>query len=101
MLDRWEAMLAEVSADRDSRLVEILLAAQGLADEMCSAIFDRMGLTVVRDDKSLTVSGRGLRYVFPLRGDNVPLKYDNHNKGRRKKVLLPRPQRLARGEQLR
>lgn len=82
MLDRWEAMLAENSTDR-----EILLAAQELADEMCSVIFDRMGLTVMKDDKSLTVSGRGLRYIFPLRGDNVPMKYNNHNRGRRRREV--------------
>lgn len=80
MLDRWDALRADEAMDSDT-----VSAAQALADEMCSAIIDRMGLTVVRDEKSLVVVGRGLRYVFPLRGDNIPLKYDDHNRSEYRK----------------
>jgi hypothetical protein len=80
MLDRWDALRADEEMDSDT-----VSAAQALADEMCQAIIDRMGLTVVRDEKSLVVVGRGLRYVFPLRGDNIPLKYDDHNRSEYRK----------------
>jgi len=81
MHDRWDEL-------RESGDADTALAAQDLADEMCSVIFDRMGLTVLKEEKSLVVVGRGLKYVFPLRGDNIPLKYDDHNRSEYRKSKL-------------
>ena len=83
MLDRWDALRADEEMDSDT-----VSAAQALADEMCLVLFDRMGLTVVNEEKSLVVVGRGLRYVFPLRGNNIPLKYDDHNRSEYRKSKL-------------
>jgi len=73
MHDRWDEL-------RETGDPDTVSAAQALADEMCSVIFDRMGLPVVKEEKSLVVVGRGLKYVFPFRGNNIPLKYDDHNR---------------------
>jgi hypothetical protein len=70
MLDRWEELAVSGKYDADT-----LQAAKSLAFEMCADIFDRMGLSATTDDDSLRVSGRGTTIIFPLRGDNVPLKY--------------------------
>ena len=70
MRDRWEELRDGGNYDR--RTVEV---ARELADEMCREIFDKMGYSVVVDDVAVRVSGRGLTFIFPLRGSAVPMKY--------------------------
>lgn len=70
MLDRWEEL--ESSGNYD---LETLQVAKDLAFTMCSTIFERMGLSIMTDEASLRVAGRGATFVFPLRGNNIPMKY--------------------------
>ena len=70
MLDRWEELESDGSYDR-----ETLQVAKDLAFAMCADIFFRMGLTATADEVSLRVAGRGATFVFPLRGNSIPMKY--------------------------
>jgi hypothetical protein len=69
-LDLWEALEANEDYDKAT-----LAVAKELAFEMCSEIFERLGLSVMTDEVALRVAGRGATFVFPLRGNNVPMKY--------------------------
>ena len=62
LFDQWEELEADPRMD-----AKTLRAARELADNMCAIIFERMGLTTITDELNLQVTGRGLRYVFPLR----------------------------------
>jgi hypothetical protein len=69
-LDLWEELEANENYDKPT-----LAVAKELAFEMCSDIFERLGLSATTDESSLRVAGRGATFVFPLRGNNVPMKY--------------------------
>ena len=69
-LDLWEALEANENYDKPT-----LAVAKELAFEMCSEIFERLGLSVTTDEAALRIAGRGATFVFPLRGNNVPMKY--------------------------
>jgi hypothetical protein len=69
-LDHWEALEANEKYDQAT-----LAVAKELAFEMCSELFDRFGVSAIADDEVLRVAGRGVTFLIPLRGTNVPMKY--------------------------
>jgi len=69
-LDLWEELEADKNNDKPT-----LAAAKELAFAMCAEIFERLGLSATTDESSLRVAGRGATFVFPLRGNHVPMKY--------------------------
>ena len=77
LFDQWEELEADPRMD-----AKTLRAARELADNMCAIIFERMGLTTITDGLNLQVTGRGLRYVFPLREEYVYSKYKPHRQKR-------------------
>jgi hypothetical protein len=94
MLDHWESLEAN-----EHYHTETLRVAKDLAFEMCSQIFERMGLSAIADDTALRIAGRGLTFVIPLRDNHVPMKYANRRgtprkgitrSGKRKTAGLPK-----------
>jgi hypothetical protein len=69
MLDKWEELGQHEAMDK--RTVK---ACRELADAMCAKIFNVFGMNVHDDGACLRVSGRGLTYLFPLRGHTIVLK---------------------------
>lgn len=68
-LDVWEQMLSSGAYD-----AKTLKDAQSVADEMCAEIFARMGYTTDVSGDSLRVIGRGLTWLFPLRGTAISMR---------------------------
>ena len=69
-LDKWEALEQDESLDKDT-----VLLCKELAFSMCRKIFDTLSLDARQaDDTTLVVSGRGLRYVFQVRSQQVKTK---------------------------
>lgn len=76
-LDRWDELKA------DGHPEKTLEAAKDLATEMCSEIFERLGLSTEVTPDSLRATGRGLTVIFPLRDEPVRLKDAGARKGPR------------------
>jgi hypothetical protein len=69
-LDAWEALMTNEDYDQSTVAV-----AKELAFEMCAELIDRLGMSAVTDEAALRISGRGLTFLIPLRGNSVPMKY--------------------------
>jgi len=70
LTDRWEELSR--SGDHDAATLAV---ARELANAMCEEVFSRMGLSCIVDEHAAVVSGRGLTFIFPRRGNALPVKY--------------------------